>query len=81
MTTTAAIAAALTEALEAAAAEADANCGLVSVNFSLLAPPAPGQARASVERKTRTLIFMNAAYVGADGVLIASAASVHRIGD
>jgi len=24
---------------------------------------------------------MNAAYVGADGVLIASAASVHRIGD
>jgi len=78
----AAIAAALTEALEAAAAkEAGAPCVLVSLNFNLIGAPAPGQARASVARKTRTLVFMHADFIGPDGAAIASAASVHRLTD
>lgn len=76
------IAAAMTQALEdAAAREANAPCVLVSMNIELLASPLAGQAQVRVERKTRTLVFLNAAYIGADGVHIASASSVHRVVD
>ena len=76
----AAIAAALTEALDAAAArETGGACVLVSMHWELLAPAASGEARVSVERKTRTLMFLNATFVGAGGARIATAASVHKI--
>jgi hypothetical protein len=74
------IAAALTEALEAAAQrEAGAPCALVSVNVELLTAPAPGAPSVTLERKTRTLIFLSAALVGDDGACIASASSVHKV--
>lgn len=81
MSNAAAVAAALTAALEAEAArEAGGDCVLVSVNIALLAAPVAGVAKAQVERKTKTLAFLSANYIGADGAVIASASSVHRIG-
>ena len=79
MTSPAAIAAALTQALEQAAArEVGDDCVLVSMNWELLAGPAAGEIRVDVERRTRTLVFLSAAYLAPDGARIASAASVHR---
>ncbi|HRE44857.1 MAG TPA: hypothetical protein PKY87_12940 [Terricaulis sp.] len=79
--TAAEIAAALTEALEAAAARDGAEgAALISMQWELLAAPAAGAAKAEVARKTRTLIFLTAAYLGADGARIATASSVHRLG-
>ena len=78
--TNADIAAALVQALEAAAArEAGAPCALVSVNVEMLAAPVSGAARVSLDRKTRTLVFLSAAYLNAAGERIASAASVHKV--
>lgn len=78
--TPAEIAAALTQALDAAAArEAGAGASLASFNLQILAPGAPGQARVSVMRRTRTLLFLNAEYLDGAGARIAEAASVHKI--
>lgn len=79
---TADITAAFTEALEAAAAhEAGAPCTLVSLNMELLDAPAKGSVSVSVSRKTRTLVFLSAAFENANGARIASAASVHRVNE
>lgn len=74
------IAAALTQALEAAAArEGGEGARLVSMQWELLAPASAGAAVGQVSRKTRTLIFLTATYTGAGGALIATASSVHRL--
>lgn len=74
------IAARLVAALtEAAAREGEAT--LVSVNIEMIASPADGEARVEVNRKTRTLLFLRADYVAADGALIATSASVHAFRD
>lgn len=80
VTAAADIAAALTEALEAAARDGAPGAALISMQWELLAAPAPGAAKAQVARKTRTLAFLTADYVGADGARIATASSVHRLG-
>lgn len=75
-----AIAAQLVAALtQAATREAGAQTTLVSVNIEMIAPGNEGEAHAALTRKTRTLVFMSADYIGADGVRIATAASVHKI--
>lgn len=80
--TSADIAAALTSALEAAAArEAGAPCTLVSVNLEMLGAPAQGRVSVTLGRKTRTLVFLNAAFESESGARIASAASVHRVAE
>lgn len=80
--TTADIAAALTTALDKAAAQAaGAPCALVSMSWELLAAPASGAVETRIERRTRTLVFANAAFVDAAGARIASASSVHRVID
>lgn len=76
----ASIAARLVDALEAhAAQEAGAPCVLVSVNIELLGAPAAGTATVTLERKTRTLIFLSAAFVSESGEPLARAASVHKV--
>jgi len=69
----------LVAALESAAEEAGANTSLVSVNIQVLAPGDSGAIKTAVQRKTRTLIFMSADLIGADGAAIANATSVHKI--
>lgn len=78
--TVSAIAARLIDALEAAAdREAGARTVLVSVAIDMTAPGADGEIRAALTRKTRTLVFMSATFVGAAGETIATASSVHKI--
>ena len=75
----AAIAAQLTEALEAAAdREAGAQTALVSVEITMVAPASAGAVDVRLTRKTRTLVFMSAEFTSESGARIASAASVHR---
>lgn len=74
------IAAALIEALEAAAArEAGEPCALASVNVEMLVAPATGEAWVKIERKTRTMMFLSAEYLTEAGERIATAASVHKV--
>ncbi len=78
--TNAEIAAQLTEALEAAATEvAGAPTALVSVEVTVLTPGAGGTPIVHLTRKTRTLAFMRAEYLGASGAKVAIASSVHKV--
>jgi hypothetical protein len=75
-----AIAAALVEAIAAAAREqAGADTVLASFSLEILAPGAPARAAARIERKTRTLVFASADAFDAEGARIAAASAVHRI--
>jgi GTP cyclohydrolase FolE2 len=77
--TNAEIAAQLTEALEAAATEAaGAPTALVSVEVTVLAHTQRGTAKASVTRRTKSLVFMNAEFLS-DGARAATATSVHKL--
>jgi hypothetical protein len=78
--TDSAIAARIINALEAAAnREAAAKTALVSINIEMLTPADAGTVEISIERKTRTLVFLRADFRTDAGALVASASSVHKI--
>lgn len=60
-------------------ARREGAAALVSFSMEIVAPLADGQARVEVSRKTRTLLFLRADYVGSDGARIATASSVHAV--
>jgi hypothetical protein len=75
-----AIAVRIINALEAAAdREGGAKTALVSVTIDMLAPADVGAIEVSLTRKTRTLAFLTADFVGEGGARIATASSVHRL--
>ncbi|MBY0563358.1 MAG: hypothetical protein K2P58_04145 [Hyphomonadaceae bacterium] len=80
MTSEADIAARLVAALAQAAAREGASA-LVSATIDVISSPADGEARVELNRKTRTLLFLRADYVGVDGARLAAASSVHAIKD
>ena len=78
--TDAAIAVRIINALESAAdREAGSKTALVSVNIDMLARADAGAIEVHLERKTRTLIFLQADFKSDAGALIASASSVHKL--
>jgi hypothetical protein len=77
----AASAAALIEAIAAAAREAAGETRLVSFAFEPQSAAAPARVEARIERKTRTLVFASAEAFDADGLRIATASAVHHIKD
>lgn len=66
---------------EGARAAAEKDAPLVSVEISWLAAGGVTRVEPRVARKTRTLLFMSAEAFGADGARVATASSVHRLGD
>jgi hypothetical protein len=75
-----AIAVRIVNALEAAAdREAGAKSALVSVTIEMLARADAGSIEVTLARKTRTLVFLRAAFKAESGALIASASSVHKL--
>lgn len=76
----AALASRLVAALgEAAAREAGASAPLVSVTIEVIDVNADAAIEARIVRRTRTLVFVSAECVSADGVRTAVASSVHKI--
>jgi hypothetical protein len=74
------IASKIVAALGAAAdGAAGVRAPLVSVEITWLTPAPLGRVEASLVRKTRTLVFMSADAIAADGARIATAASVHKM--
>lgn len=74
------IAARLTEALVAAAhAEAGAETEFVSVNVTLLRRAEIAAIAHTIERRSRTLLFLSAEASDAQGERIAIASSVHKL--
>lgn len=78
--TDSAIAARMLNALEAAAdREAGQKTALVSVTIDMLKRADAGSVTASLTRKTKSLVFMNAEFVSDAGARIATANSVHKL--
>ena len=74
------IAARLVDALAATAArEAGSEIALVSVTIDVVASGDAGSIEATLVRKTRTLVFMNAELRNEAGQRIATASSVHKV--
>jgi len=74
-----ALAAGLTEALEAAAArDVGAAAPMVSLTVNIVTEGGVDTIEAAIARRTRTLLFVNAEAKGGERV-IATAASVHKI--
>ena len=78
--TDSAIAVRIINALESAAdREAGAKTALVSVTIEMLGPADTGSIEVSPTRKTRTLVFLTADFVGENGARVAIASSVHKL--
>ncbi len=74
------IAARLVDALAAAATrEAGSATALVSVTIDVVASGDTGSIEATLVRKTRTLVFMNAELRNEAGARVATASSVHKV--
>lgn len=70
----------LTDALESRAREEAADAQLVMLSVEYVSAARDGVVSATVARKTRTLLFMEAELRAGDNPLIARASSVHAIG-
>ena len=67
--------------VDAAARESGGKAKLLSVEINTLAPGGEGEPIVQVTRKTRSLLFLHAELMAADGTRAATAASVHQIAE
>jgi hypothetical protein len=75
----AALAARIVEALEAAAAREATGAALVSVALEVLRSAEPAAVETQLARKTRTLMFLTAEAMSAQGEHIATSSAVFKL--